>query len=126
MLEVNRPEVVADVREFFLRYEAALVGNDVPALDAMFWNSPLSVRFGVGETLYGYAAIQAFRAGRSPQGLARSLRNTIITTFGTDFATTATEYLRDGQAATGRQMQTLVRFPEGWRIVAAHVSLSGG
>jgi hypothetical protein len=126
MLEINNPEVLKDVWDFFLRYEAALVGNDVASLDSMFWDSPHAIRFGAGENLYGYAAIKAFRAGRSPQGLARALQNSVITTFGTDFATTATEYVRDGQARVGRQMQTLVRFPVGWRIVAAHVSLIGG
>ena len=122
--DVDRPEVVAEVRERFERYERALVGNDVAALDALFWPAPATVRYGVTENLYGIEAIRAFRAARPAAGLARSLARTVITTFGTDVATTMTEFRREGSAAIGRQSQTWVRFAGlGWRVVAAHVSV---
>jgi len=92
-------------------------------LDALFWRSPHTVRYGTGENLYGFDAIAAFRSARSPAGLARTLSRTVITTFGSDLATTMTEFRRDGSSAIGRQSQTWVRLPEGWRVVAAHVSL---
>lgn len=131
ILAINLPGPLAEMREAFAAYEAALVGNDVAMLDLLFWNSPHTLRYGVTENLYGYAAIAAFRAGRSPAGLARSLANTVITTFGEAMATANTEFIRDGSTRTGRQSQTWVKFPEaevgeahgGWRIVAAHVSL---
>ena len=122
-LPVNLPDVLSEVRAAFERYERALVGNDVAVLDELFWNSALTLRFGAGETLYGYAAIAAFRKARPAAGLARTLRNTVVTTFGRDFATANTEFLRDSTTRSGRQSQTWVRMPEGWRIVAAHVSL---
>ena len=121
--EINIPEVLAEVRAMFDRYEQALVSNDVTTLDELFWASPLTVRYGATENLYGRDAIVAFRKARSPLNLARTLRNTVITTFGTDFATAATEFLRPPGTAVGRQMQTWVRTAEGWRVVAAHVSL---
>lgn len=121
--EVNRPEVLAEVRAAFERYEQALVGNDVTTLDELFWASPLTVRYGATENLYGRDAIIAFRKARSPLNLARTLHNTVITTFGTDFATASTEFLRPPGTKVGRQMQTWVRTGEGWRVVAAHVSL---
>jgi AtzH-like len=121
--QVNLPEVVAEITAIFARYEAALVANDVATLDALFWQAPHTVRYGAGENLYGHAEIAAFRAGRSPAGLARSLQRTVITTFGRDFATASTEFRRAGNPAIGRQMQSWVRFPDGWRVVAAHVSL---
>ena len=123
MLEINLPEVVAEVTEAFMGYERALVDNDVATLDACFWDSPHTLRFGVAENLYGHAAIAAFRAGRPPMNLARRLFNTVITTYGRDVATANTETQRDGSTVTGRQSQTWVRTPDGWRIVAAHVSL---
>jgi hypothetical protein len=123
MLEINRPDVLAEVRAVFDRYEAALVSNDVDTLDELFWASPLTVRYGLGENLYGRDAIIAFRRARSPLNLARTLRNTVITTFGADFATASTEFIRPPGTAVGRQMQTWMRTPEGWRVVAAHVSL---
>jgi hypothetical protein len=126
VLEVNRPEVLAEVRAVFERYEQALVGNDVGLLDELFWASALTVRYGLGENLYGREAIVAFRRARSPLNLARTLRNTVITTFGADFATASTEFLRPPATAVGRQTQTWVRTPEGWRVVAAHVSLLAG
>lgn len=119
--EINLPEIVAEVRMQFARYEAALVSNDIGTLDALFWDSEFVLRYGSGENLYGIDAIRAFRQARDPRGLARELRNTVITTFGRDFATANTEFVRGGRQ--GRQSQTWVRLPEGWRIVAAHVSL---
>ena len=121
--EVNRPEVVAEVSAVFERYEAALVGNDVAVLDELFWNSPLTVRYGVAENLVGFAAIQAFRAARPSTGLDRALSNTVITTFGRDAATAMTEFRREGSSRVGRQSQTWVRMADGWRVVAAHVSV---
>ncbi len=122
-MDINLPEVLAEVAQVFARYEAALVNNDVAVLDELFWDSPHTVRYGAGENLVGIDAIRAFRAARSPAGLARRLGNTVITTYGRDFATAMTEFRREGNAATGRQSQTWVRFAQGWRVVAAHVSL---
>ncbi|QYO67946.1 oxalurate catabolism protein HpxZ [Leptolyngbya sp. 7M] len=121
MSEINLPAVVAEVKSAFERYEAALVSNDVAVLDELFWSSPHTVRYGVTENLYGYEAIAAFRSARAPAGLARTLSNTIITTYGTDFATVNTEFQRSGQS--GRQSQTWLRTDQGWRVVSAHVSL---
>jgi len=123
--EINRPDVVAEVARAFERYEAALVGNDVAVLDELFWDSPLALRYGATENLYGHAAIAAFRAARPAAGLARRVTRTVITTFGTDFATTNIEFERAGSARRGRQSQTWARMRDGWRIVAAHVSLLG-
>lgn len=123
MLPVNDPAVLAEVTAAFARYEDALVHNRVAVLDALFWDSPLTVRYGATENLYGYAAIQAFRASRPAAGLARELMHTVITTYGRDFATASTEFRRAGSTATGRQSQTWLRTPQGWRVVAAHVSL---
>ena len=121
--EINIPAVVAEVTAAFARYEDALVNNEVDVLDALFWPSPLTVRYGATENLIGIEAIRAFRAARSPAGLARRLVRTIITTYGRDCATAMTEFERDTTAKIGRQSQTWVRFPDGWRVVAAHVSL---
>lgn len=124
MLEIDIPEVVAEVRQAFEAYEQALVNNDVDKLDELFRDDPRTVRYGVTEVLYGYDAIKAFRAARSPVGLGRTLSKTSITTYGRDFATASTLYERpSAPGKIGRQMQTWVRFPEGWRVVAAHVSL---
>ena len=120
---INHPEVVQEVTAAFLRYEQALVSNDVAVLDELFCNDPLTIRYGATENLYGYAAIQAFRAGRPSQGLAREIFNTVITTFGQDFATANTEFRRTGSTRTGRQSQTWLRTPAGWRVISAHVSL---
>ena len=121
---VNEPATLAEVEAEFARYETALVTNDVTALDNFFWRDPRVIRYGGGENLYGFDEIAAFRAGRSPAGLARDLQRTVITTFGRDMATASTLFTRDSAAGkTGRQMQTWVRMPEGWRIVAAHVSI---
>ena len=125
-LPINDPAVLAEVTAVFERYEDALVHNKVEVLDELFWNSPATIRYGVAENLIGYAAIQAFRAARPAVGLARRLSNTVITTFGRDTATAMTEFFRDGSTRIGRQSQTWVRLPEGWRVVAAHVSLIDG
>lgn len=123
MLEINIPEVVAEVTEAFARYEQALVANDVAVLDTIFWNSAHSLRFGINENLYGYEAIAAFRAGRPAINLARRLMNTVITTYGHDMATANTEFQRVGAALTGRQSHVWLRTEQGWRIATAHVSL---
>nr|WP_313657517.1 oxalurate catabolism protein HpxZ [Achromobacter ruhlandii] len=122
-MDINLPAVVAEVTTAFARYEAALVNNQVDVLDELFWDSPHTLRYGAGENLYGYDAIRAFRAGRSPQGLARRVLRTAITTYGHDFATTNIEFQRDGSDRIGRQSQTWMRTPQGWRVVSAHVSL---
>ena len=124
VLRINDPRVLAEVRAAFARYEKALVGNDVAVLDELFWDSPHTVRYGAGENLYGTAQIRAFRAARPAAGLARTVHATTITTFGDDLATTNIEFARPG-SRPGRQSQTWVRLPQGWRIVAAHVSLMG-
>ena len=121
--DINRPEILNEVREAFALYEQALVGNDTAALDDLFWHSEAVVRYGATENLVGIEAIRAFRAARPSTGLARTLGNTVITTFGRDFATAMTEFQRESSTRVGRQSQTWVRFPEGWRVVAAHVSL---
>lgn len=121
---VNDPNALAEVEAAFAAYERALVTNDVAALDAFFRDAPQTIRYGVGENLYGYEAIKAFRAARSPIGLARKLEETVITTYGADFAVASTLFRRDNAPGKiGRQMQTWARFPEGWRVVAAHVSV---
>ena len=118
------PDVRAEVEAAFADYERALVSNDVAALDQFFLPSESVIRFGVGENLFGYEAIKAFRAARSPAGLARKLEKTRIVAYGRDCAIAATLFRRDSAPGkVGRQMQTWVRFPEGWRIVAAHVSI---
>ena len=122
-MDINLPEVLAEVECQCERYEQALVSNDVAVLDELFWNSPLTLRFGVTENLHGYDAIRAFRAGRPAQGLARTVLKNVITTYGRDFATANVEFQRTGSSKTGRQSQTWMRTPEGWRVVAAHVSL---
>jgi len=122
-MQINLPDVHAEVTAVFARYEDALVHNKLEVLDELFWASPHTVRFGIAEDLYGIEAIRAFRAARPSQGLARRLQNTVITTYGRDFATAMTEFRREGGTKLGRQAQTWVRLPEGWRVVAAHVSL---
>jgi len=123
-MDIDLPDVVAEVRAAFNAYEQALVANDVEALDAMFRDDPRTVRFGSTENLFGYSAIKAFRAARSPVGLARTLSNTVITAYGRDLAVASTLFERASTPGkVGRQMQTWVRFSEGWRVVAAHVSI---
>ncbi|MFM9968895.1 MAG: oxalurate catabolism protein HpxZ [Burkholderiales bacterium] len=120
-MEINLPDVLAEVTKIFERYEKALSDNDVAILDASFWESPHTLRYGVNENLYGYAEIAAFRAARVVYDMARELRNTVITTYGRDFATANTEFVRG--KVTGRQSQTWMRTADGWKVVAAHVSL---
>ena len=123
-MEVNLPEIVAEVRAAFAAYEAALMANDVQGLDAAFWDSAHTVRYGVAEVLHGADEVRAFRAARPSAGLSRVLERTVITTFGRDFATASTLFRRDAAPGRlGRQQQSWVRLPEGWRVVAAHVSL---
>jgi hypothetical protein len=122
---IDDPAIIAEVKAKFESYERALMTNDVAALDDFFWPSPLALRFGVGESLFGFDAIAAFRAARggSPQ---RQLQSTQITGFGQDTAVATTEFVRAGEPRIGRQTQVWVKFPElGWRIVSAHVSLAG-
>ena len=124
-MQVDIPDVLAEVTAQFARYEKALVENDVAVLDELFRNDKRTLRYGIAENLYGYDAIRAFRAARSPVGLMRSTAKTVITSYGRDTAVASTLFYRDawGGGRVGRQMQTWVRFPEGWRIVAAHVSI---
>jgi hypothetical protein len=123
MLEINIPEVVAEVTEAFQRYERALVANDVAILDSLFWDSPNTLRFGIAENLYGHEAIASFRGSRPTIDLTRKLMNTVIVSYGRDFATANTEFQRVGSNITGRQSHVWVRTDHGWRIAAAHVSL---
>lgn len=120
-MEINLPDVVAEVTSVFEQYEAALVSNNVAMLDELFWRSPHTIRYGATENLYGYEAIASFRSARAAQGLERTLQNTVITTYGRDFATANTEFRRSDK--TGRQTQTWMRTAQGWRVVSAHVSL---
>ena len=126
-MDINLPDVLAEVSAVFARYETALVSNDTETLHTLFWQSPATIRFGVGENLFGAEEIAAFRTARSPLNLARRLSRTSITTYGRDFATASTLFHRDGTPGrVGRQMQTWARLPEGWRVVAAHVSIIDG
>ncbi|PPT76229.1 DUF4440 domain-containing protein [Xanthomonas arboricola pv. populi] len=122
--DIDLPEVIAQVTAAFHAYEQALMDDDIAAMDALFHAAPSTVRYGVGEVLYGIEAIRAFRIGRggSPQ---RRLVHVQVHGFGHDFATTHAEFVRDGSSARGRQSQSWVRFADGWKVVAAHVSLQG-
>jgi hypothetical protein len=120
-MQTDLPDVLAEVTAAFQQYERALVANDVAVLDELFWNDPRTIRYGAAENLHGYAEIMAFRAARPSVGLERDLLRTVITTHGHDFATANTTFTRNGRI--GRQSQTWVRRPEGWRVVSAHVSL---
>jgi hypothetical protein len=123
-MDIDIPEVVAEVRAAFECYEKALVTNDVETLGALFRDDPRTIRYGIAENLYGFTEIAAFRSARSPVGLARRLSRTVITTYGKDFAVASTLFERASAAGKiGRQMQTWAKFAEGWRVVAAHVSL---
>lgn len=124
--EVNLPDVVAEVRDAFDRYETALVANDLAALDALFWASPLVVRFGPEGRQQGIEAIRAHRSSVSFQTLPRRLRNLVVTTFGRDVAVVTTEFLLEGRAEVGRQTQTWGRTAAGWQVVDAHVSWLDG
>ncbi|GJE29159.1 hypothetical protein LKMONMHP_4038 [Methylobacterium organophilum] len=124
MIEIDDPAVKAEVEAVFAAYETALVTNDVATLENLFHDDLRTIRYGAGENLYGMEAIRAFRRARAPQGLARSLEHTVITTYGRDMAVAMTLFRREGAAGRiGRQSQTWVRFPEGWKVVAAHVSV---
>ena len=120
---IDRPAIVNEVSDAFYRYEQALINNDIAVLDELFWSDPRTVRYGASENLYGIDEIRAFRNARSSQGLERLLQNTTITTYGDDMAVASTEFTREDSDKIGRQMQTWVKFPYGWRIVAAHVSI---
>ena len=126
-MDLNLPGPLAEVQAAFARYEAALTGNDVATLDELFWDDALVIRYGITENLYGAGEIAAFRAARPSAGLMRSLNRTVITTFGHDFATASTLFHRETmRGKIGRQMQSWVRMPQGWRVVAAHVSVIDG
>lgn len=126
MIEINLPHVVEEVMRVFERYEQALVSNDIATLNELFWDDPRTLRYGIAEDLYGYAEISAYRSARSPTNLARTRRRTVITTYGESMATANTEFERPPVTRLGRQSQTWVRMPEGWRVVAAHVSYMDG
>lgn len=121
-MEVNRPEIVAEVTAQFELYEAAFLSNDVEMLDLLFWDDPLAVRFGAGENLYSHAAIARFRSGRLVDDLEREILCCTVTTFGRDLGLTSAEFRRTRTGVVGRQMQTWVRVDCGWQIVGAHVS----
>ena len=124
-MTINDPKVVAELQELYPKYEAALMANDAETLTQMFWASPHAMRFGVTENLYGIEEIEAFRKSRPSTNLARSVRRLDIITFGRDFGSVTLEFERtaNGKIIPGRQSQVWVRLPEGWRIVAAHVSV---
>jgi ketosteroid isomerase-like protein len=122
--EIDMPEIKAEVAAAFAAYERALMANDVAALGAFFLDRATTIRYGVAENLYGAAEIAAFRAARSPVGLARTLERTVITTYGRDFAVASTLFRRaNAPGKVGRQMQTWLRTADGWRVAAAHVSI---
>jgi ketosteroid isomerase-like protein len=120
-MEINHPQALAEVSEAFQRYQDAIISNDVAVLNELFWDDPLTLRYGAGENLYGHAAIAGYRSARDPATLAREETKRVVTTYGRDYATTNIEFTRHGKH--GRQSQTWVKMPEGWRIVAAHVSM---
>ncbi len=123
-MEINLPDVLAEVEAVFARYEAALIANDVETLDALFLDRETTIRFGATENLFGYREIAAFRAARPSVGLARRLARTVITTYGRDFATAWTLFYRDSQPGkVGRQSQVWLRTEGGWKVSAAHVSV---
>jgi hypothetical protein len=123
-MDIDMPDVVAEVKEAFGRYEQALVANDVTALNALFRDDARTIRYGAAENLYGHAKIRSFRAARSPVASGRTISRTVITTYGSEFAVASTLYERpSAPGKIGRQMQTWVKFADGWRVVAAHVSL---
>lgn len=122
-MKINDPAVIAEVEAAFMAYEKALNENDIAMLDASFKDAPETIRYGMGENLYSFGEIAAFRLARSPVGLLRTIERTVITTYGDAFATANTLFRRESMAGkVGRQSQTWVKFPEGWRVVAAHVS----
>ncbi len=119
-MQINDPQVLAEVSSAFQRYQDAIISNDIAVLNELFWNNALTLCYGAGENLYGHAAIAGYRSARNPAGLAREETKRVVTSYGRDFATTNIEFTRSGRH--GRQSQAWVRMPEGWRIVAAHVS----
>lgn len=121
--DIDHSAVLEAVTAAFYRYEKALISNDLAVLDELFWEDARTVRFGATENLYGIAQIRDFRNARPSQGLERLLRHTVITAYGEEMAVASTEFTRENSERVGRQMQTWVKFPCGWRIVAAHVSL---
>jgi hypothetical protein len=123
MMDINLPDVLAELTAVFERYEDALVHNKVDVLNELFWESPLTIRYGVAENLYGWEMIRDFRSARPGQNLERAILRQVITTYGRDFGTTQIEFQREGSIRRGRQSQTWARAPQGWRVVAAHVSL---
>lgn len=125
-MEIDRPDVVAEVAEVFARYETALVANDVAVLDELFWDDKRTVRFGFDGTQVGHQALAAARRARARQTAPRALRVVAISTFGPDMATVTAEFVPEGTDAVGRQSQTWVRLEEGWRVVSAHVSWEHG
>jgi hypothetical protein len=122
-VEINKPDIVAEVQAAFDAYEGGLRSADAPLLDRLFWDSPHTIRYGADEILYGHDAIVAFNAKRRALGSSRKLGSTVITTYGDDAATVSTLFLETPPGTVGRQMQTWIRMPEGWRVVAAHVSV---
>lgn len=120
-MQINIPEIVAEVTAAVARYERALMANDIAVLNEQFWASPHTIRYGPGELLYGHDEISRYRGARPAAGLERTVDRQVITTFGRDAATASVQFTRGGRI--GRQMQTWVRMPEGWRVVAAHVSM---
>ncbi|MET0962058.1 MAG: oxalurate catabolism protein HpxZ [Noviherbaspirillum sp.] len=123
---INDPAALSGLTQAFAEYEKALVGNDIATLDRLFWNSPDTLRYGVGENLYGFDAIQAFRNGRPANNLERTVTRSALTTFGSDYGVANIEFTRSNSDKIGRQSQAWVRFEDGWRVVAAHVSLMAG
>lgn len=119
-MKINDPRVLAEVNQSFQRYQDAVIANDIAVLNELFWNNAMTLRYGAGENLYGHAAIAGYRTARNPAGLAREETKRVVATYGSDYATTNIEFTRSGRH--GRQSQAWVRMPEGWRIVAAHVS----
>lgn len=119
-MEINHPQTLAEVTRHFDRYQQAIIDNDVAVLNELFWHNALTLRYGTGENLYGHAEIAAFRGARDPRSAARVVGKSVVTSYGRDAATTNIEFTRAGR--NGRQSQTWLRMPEGWRIVAAHVS----
>ena len=119
-MEINNPQALAEVTASFKRYQDAIIANDIPVMNELFWDNSLTLRYGIGENLYGHDEIAGYRSARNPAGLAREVTKSVVTSYGTDFATTNIEFTRSGRH--GRQSQAWVRMPEGWRIVAAHVS----
>ena len=123
-MKINDPAALAELRAVFRAYEAAFVANDIDALDGFFLHEPTTIRYGVADMQQGIEQLRAYRSAVSPVGLERDLRETVITTYGADFGTASTLFFRDRHPGkTGRQTQTWIRTADGWRIVAAHVSV---